>query len=193
MSFPAMTEPGTKLCTYSGHEGANPVPVTEFGRDPRKRSGLRSWCRKCMARTEHERYIANGDAIRKRARENPRTRKRELPRQVGALRLSDPLPDDGHVLTWRQRLVLRAIAASVAEHGYSPAFAEIGRAAHISSRSSVWFQVRSLKEKGYLVASEDAAPRRRPSRWRESDRARATDLECLHRRRSHPEIERFSY
>ncbi len=45
--------------------------------------------------------------------EEPDGRMKDMPRH-GALRLWEPPeePDPGHVLTWRQRLVLRAIKTS---------------------------------------------------------------------------------
>ena len=75
----------------------------------------------------------------------------------GVLRLADP-PDPRPALKPQQRLILGAIAVSVAEHGYSPAFREIAEAARLSSSSAAWHQVKVLMAKGYLVADEDATP-----------------------------------
>ncbi|HEV2252354.1 MAG TPA: S24 family peptidase [Streptosporangiaceae bacterium] len=59
-------------------------------------------------------------------------------------------PDPGHVLTWRQRKILRAIRESVAKHGYPPSMLEIGEAVGLTSTSSVSYQLRILQRKGYL-------------------------------------------
>jgi repressor LexA len=42
-------------------------------------------------------------------------------------------PDPDHVLTWRQRKILRAIRESVQERGYPPSLREIGDAVGTSS------------------------------------------------------------
>jgi repressor LexA len=59
-------------------------------------------------------------------------------------------PDPGHVLTWRQRKILRAIRESVAKRGYPPSMLEIGEAVGLTSTSSVSYQLRILQRKGYL-------------------------------------------
>jgi repressor LexA len=59
-------------------------------------------------------------------------------------------PDPGHVLTWRQRKILRAIRESVQERGYPPSMLEIGEAVGLTSTSSVSYQLRTLQRKGYL-------------------------------------------
>jgi hypothetical protein len=79
--------------------------------------------------------------------------------KYGSLRLAEP-PDPRPVLTWRQTLVLRVIKASVAERGYSPTYRQIGKAAHMTSSSSVCYQVSALLGKGYLGIDGDADPHR---------------------------------
>jgi repressor LexA len=59
-------------------------------------------------------------------------------------------PDPGHVLTWRQRKILRAIRESVAKRGYPPSMLEIGAAVGLTSTGSVSYQLRMLQRKGYL-------------------------------------------
>jgi repressor LexA len=59
-------------------------------------------------------------------------------------------PDPGHVLTWRQRKILRAIRESVQKRGYPPSMLEIGAAVGLTSTSSVSYQLRILQCKGYL-------------------------------------------
>jgi repressor LexA len=59
-------------------------------------------------------------------------------------------PDPGHVLTWRQRKILRAIRESVQRRGYPPSMLEIGEAVGLTSTSSVSYQLRILQRKGYL-------------------------------------------
>ncbi len=59
-------------------------------------------------------------------------------------------PDPGHVLTWRQRKILRAIRESVQKRGYPPSMLEIGEAVGLTSTSSVSYQLRILQRKGYL-------------------------------------------
>jgi repressor LexA len=59
-------------------------------------------------------------------------------------------PDPGHVLTWRQRKILRAIRESVQERGYPPSMLEIGEAVGLTSTGSVSYQLRTLQRKGYL-------------------------------------------
>jgi repressor LexA len=59
-------------------------------------------------------------------------------------------PDPDHVLTWRQRKILRTIRESVANRGYPPSMLEIGEAVGLTSTSSVSYQLRALQRKGYL-------------------------------------------
>jgi repressor LexA len=59
-------------------------------------------------------------------------------------------PDPGHVLTWRQHKILRAIRESVQKRGYPPSMLEIGEAVGLTSTSSVSYQLRTLQRKGYL-------------------------------------------
>ena len=59
-------------------------------------------------------------------------------------------PDPDHVLTWRQRKILRAIRESVQERGYPPSLREIGDAVGLTSTASVGYQLSTLQRKGYL-------------------------------------------
>jgi LexA DNA binding domain/Helix-turn-helix len=59
-------------------------------------------------------------------------------------------PDPTHVLTWRQRKILRAIRESVQQHGYPPSMREIGEAVGLTSTGSVGYQLAILQRKGYL-------------------------------------------
>jgi repressor LexA len=59
-------------------------------------------------------------------------------------------PDPDHVLTWRQRKILRTIRESVQQRGYPPSMLEIGAAVGLTSTSSVSYQLRILQRKGYL-------------------------------------------
>jgi SOS-response transcriptional repressor LexA len=59
-------------------------------------------------------------------------------------------PDPDHVLTWRQRKILRAIRESVEKRGYPPSMREIGEAVGLTTTSSVAYQLGTLQRKGYL-------------------------------------------
>jgi len=59
-------------------------------------------------------------------------------------------PDPSHVLSWRQRKILRAIRESVQERGYPPSMREIGEAVGLASTGSISYQLRILQRKGYL-------------------------------------------
>jgi repressor LexA len=59
-------------------------------------------------------------------------------------------PDPDHVLTWRQRKILRTIRESVCERGYPPSMREIGEAVGLATTSSVSYQLGALQRKGYL-------------------------------------------
>jgi repressor LexA len=59
-------------------------------------------------------------------------------------------PDPDHVLTWRQRKVLRVIRESVQKHGHPPSMRELGEAVGLTSTSSVYHQLSTLQAKGYL-------------------------------------------
>ena len=59
-------------------------------------------------------------------------------------------PDPDHVLTWRQRKILRAIRESVQERGYPPSLREIGDVVGLTSTASVGYQLSTLQRKGYL-------------------------------------------
>jgi repressor LexA len=61
-----------------------------------------------------------------------------------------PDPDPDHVLTWRQRKILRTIRESVQKRGYPPSMLEIGEAVGLTSTGSVSYQLRMLQRKGYL-------------------------------------------
>jgi hypothetical protein len=58
--------------------------------------------------------------------------------------------DPGHVLTWRQRKILRVIRDSVLERGYPPSMKEIADAVGLVSTSSVLYQLGILQRTGYL-------------------------------------------
>ena len=59
-------------------------------------------------------------------------------------------PDPDHVLTWRQRKIIRAIRESVQTRGYPPSMREIGDAVGLTNTSSVSYQLSILQRKGYL-------------------------------------------
>jgi len=59
-------------------------------------------------------------------------------------------PDPDHVLTWRQRKILRVIRDSVQARGYPPSMREIGDAVGLMSTASVSFQLATLQRKGFL-------------------------------------------
>src|SRR5947208_7516489 len=59
-------------------------------------------------------------------------------------------PDPDHVLTWRQRKVLRVIRESVQKHGHPPSMRELGEAVGLTRPSSVYHQLSTLQAKGYL-------------------------------------------
>jgi repressor LexA len=59
-------------------------------------------------------------------------------------------PDPDHVLTWRQRKILRAIRESVQQRGYPPSLREIGDTVGLTSTASVGYQLGTLQRKGYL-------------------------------------------
>ena len=59
-------------------------------------------------------------------------------------------PDPDHVLTWRQRKILRVIKDSVEARGYPPSMREIGDAVGLTSTASVSFQLATLQRKGFL-------------------------------------------
>jgi repressor LexA len=67
-------------------------------------------------------------------------------------------PDPDHVLTWRQRKVLQVIRESVQQHGYPPSMREIADAAGLASTGAVSYQLRRLRQKGYL-RSDAGRPR----------------------------------
>jgi repressor LexA len=59
-------------------------------------------------------------------------------------------PDPDHVLTWRQRKILRVIRDSVQARGYPPSMREIGDAVGLTSIASVSYQLATLQRKGFL-------------------------------------------
>jgi repressor LexA len=59
-------------------------------------------------------------------------------------------PDPDHVLTWRQRKILRVIRDSVQARGYPPSMREIGDAVGLTSIASVSYQLATLQKKGFL-------------------------------------------
>ena len=91
-------------------------------------------------------------------------------------------PDPDHVLTWRQRKILRFIAECVARSGYPPSMGEIGEAVGLVSTSSVSYQISVLERKGYLHRDgrrprtvEVRMPRHQPAPDRENRRERTTN------------------
>jgi repressor LexA len=91
-------------------------------------------------------------------------------------------PDPDHVLTWRQRKILRFIADCVARSGYPPSMEEIGEAVGLVSTSSVSYQISVLERKGYLRRDgrrprtvEVRLPRDRAAADREDRDERTTD------------------
>ena len=91
-------------------------------------------------------------------------------------------PDPDHVLTWRQRKILRFIADCVARSGYPPSMEEIGAAVGLVSTSSVSYQISVLERKGYLHRDgrrprtvEVRMPRHQPAPDRENRRERTTN------------------
>ncbi len=76
-------------------------------------------------------------------------------------------PDPAHVLTWRQRKILRAIRESVQNRGYPPSMREIAEAVGLTTTSSVSYQLSTLQRKGYLhrdVGRARSVEVRRPGR-----------------------------
>jgi repressor LexA len=69
---------------------------------------------------------------------------------VTQVRRAPDKPDPDHVLTWRQRKILRVIRDSVGSRGYPPSMREIGDAVGLTSISSVSYQLSTLERKGYL-------------------------------------------
>ncbi|MGH3202476.1 MAG: LexA family protein [Streptosporangiaceae bacterium] len=84
----------------------------------------------------------------------PRPKKRPGRKPKGSVpivvRETPDQPDPDHVLTWRQRKILRAIRESVQRRGYPPSMLEIGEAVGLTSTSSVSYQLSILQRKGYL-------------------------------------------
>jgi repressor LexA len=85
---------------------------------------------------------------------NPRPRGRPGRKPKGSVPVvvleTPDQPDPGHVLSWRQRKILRAIRESVQERGYPPSMREIGEAVGLASTGSISYQLRILQRKGYL-------------------------------------------
>ena len=70
--------------------------------------------------------------------------------------------EGGHVLTPRQRRILRAIRDSIRIRGYPPSIPEIGASVGLASTSSVDYQLGVLERAGYL--KRDVGLRRRRPR-----------------------------
>jgi len=85
---------------------------------------------------------------------NPRPKGRPGRKPKGSVPVAVPetpdKPDPDHVLTWRQRKILRAIRESVQKRGYPPSIREIGEAVGLTTTSSVSYQLSTLQRKGYL-------------------------------------------
>jgi repressor LexA len=85
---------------------------------------------------------------------NPRPKGRPGRKPKGSVPVVVPetpdQPDPSHVLSWRQRKILRAIRESVQERGYPPSMREIGEAVGLASTGSISYQLRILQRKGYL-------------------------------------------
>ncbi|MFE6808587.1 helix-turn-helix domain-containing protein [Streptomyces sp. NPDC057681] len=62
-------------------------------------------------------------------------------------------------ITERQRSVLAAIRAHIADHGEAPTVREIAAAVGLSSPSSVLYQLRRLEEAGVLRRARGAGAR----------------------------------
>jgi hypothetical protein len=56
-----------KRCSAPLHQGANPLPVTEFGRDTTKDDGLRTRCRECTNASNRRWQRSNPEKIRENA------------------------------------------------------------------------------------------------------------------------------
>jgi repressor LexA len=85
-----------------------------------------------------------------------------LPARHAVVAETPDRPDPDHMLTWRQRKILNAIADSLRRRGYPPSRREIGEAVGLASTSGVFHQLDTLRSKGYL-------------RW-DSGRARTLEL-----------------
>lgn len=59
-------------------------------------------------------------------------------------------PDPRHVLTERQRRILRVISEWMERHGYAPTMREIAESVGLTSKSSVAYQLSILESRGYL-------------------------------------------
>jgi repressor LexA len=93
-----------------------------------------------------------GSAVRSGTEVRPKARPGRKPKgSVPVVILETPdKPDPDHVLTWRQRKVLRVIRESVQQRGYPPSMREIGDAVGLASTGAVFYQLRTLQMKGYL-------------------------------------------
>ena|ERR1044072_539387 len=60
-------------------------------------------------------------------------------------------------LTKRQAQILEYIGQHIEEHNYAPSYREIGQHFGLSSTATVAEHIESLKTKGYLICSENAA------------------------------------
>ena len=97
-------------------------------------------------------YAMQARPARRSGTPRPKGRPGRKPKDSGPVVVPEAAdkPDPGHVLTWRQRKILRAIRESVQERGYPPSMLEIGAAVGLTSTSSVSYQLRILQRKGYL-------------------------------------------
>src|ERR1700722_5892728 len=97
-------------------------------------------------------YAMQARPARRSGTPRPKGRPGRKPKGSGPVVLPEApdKPDPGHVLTWRQRKILRAIRESVQKRGYPPSMLEIGAAVGLTSTSSVSYQLRILQRKGYL-------------------------------------------
>jgi hypothetical protein len=61
-----VTDPATlKQCSCPDHEGPNPLPASEFGKDRAQPGGLKSWCKPCRNRTRRAARAADPEKDRK--------------------------------------------------------------------------------------------------------------------------------
>lgn len=78
----------------------------------------------------------------------PRDRPKGVPRGYVPSPIENRDPD--HVLTVRQRKIMRAIIESLEQRGVSPTMREIGRVVGLRSAASVRYQLDTLESAGYL-------------------------------------------
>jgi len=61
-----------KHCPGPAHEGPNPLPLSAFSPDGRKRSGVRAWCRECSSAASRRWREANPEKYQKQNHEGQR-------------------------------------------------------------------------------------------------------------------------